>query len=94
MPPGLFAPYRTSRARRDRRVVQHRVPARNAGGDLPESRWQTGAGLQVLKVDGGITGNDLCMQIQADVLVWPVRPVVAETTAEAARKKRTKTRCA
>ncbi|HEY1441615.1 MAG TPA: glycerol kinase GlpK, partial [Mycobacterium sp.] len=38
--------------------------------------------LEVLKVDGGITDNDLCMQIQADVLgVDVVRPVVAETTA-------------
>jgi glycerol kinase len=38
--------------------------------------------LEVLKVDGGITGNELCMQIQADVLgVDVVRPVVAETTA-------------
>src|SRR6201992_2199587 len=38
--------------------------------------------IEVLKVDGGITANDLCMQIQADVLnVDVVRPVVAETTA-------------
>jgi glycerol kinase len=38
--------------------------------------------LEVLKVDGGVTANDLCMQIQADVLGVPVsRPVVAETTA-------------
>jgi glycerol kinase len=35
-----------------------------------------------LKVDGGVTSNALCMQIQADVLGVPVsRPVVAETTA-------------
>ena len=38
--------------------------------------------LQSLKVDGGVTANALCMQIQADVLGVPVsRPVVAETTA-------------
>ena len=38
--------------------------------------------MEVLKVDGGITANDLCMQIQADVLgVDVVKPVVAETTA-------------
>jgi glycerol kinase len=38
--------------------------------------------LQTLRVDGGVTDNDLCMQIQADVLGVPVsRPVVAETTA-------------
>lgn len=42
----------------------------------------SGVRLEVLKADGGITGNDLCMQIQADVLgVDVVRPVVAETTA-------------
>ncbi|ADU01389.1 glycerol kinase GlpK [Mycolicibacterium gilvum] len=42
----------------------------------------SGVPLEVLKVDGGITANDLCMQIQADVLgVDVVKPVVAETTA-------------
>ena len=42
----------------------------------------SGVHLEVLKVDGGITANDLCMQIQADVLgVDVVKPVVAETTA-------------
>jgi glycerol kinase len=38
--------------------------------------------LQILRVDGGVTDNELCMQIQADVLGVPVsRPVVSETTA-------------
>ncbi|MCG5432848.1 glycerol kinase GlpK [Mycobacterium sp. MYCO198283] len=42
----------------------------------------SGVHLEVLKVDGGITANELCMQIQADVLgVDVVRPKVAETTA-------------
>ena len=42
----------------------------------------SGVRLEVLKVDGGVTSNNLCMQIQADVLgVDVVRPVVAETTA-------------
>ena len=42
----------------------------------------SGVHLDVLKVDGGITANDLCMQIQADVLgVTVSKPVVAETTA-------------
>jgi glycerol kinase len=42
----------------------------------------SGVQLEVLKVDGGVTANDLCMQIQADILGVPVsRPVVAETTA-------------
>ncbi|HEX5877141.1 MAG TPA: glycerol kinase GlpK [Actinomycetota bacterium] len=42
----------------------------------------SGVHLAVLKVDGGVTANNLCMQLQADVLGVPVsRPVVAETTA-------------
>jgi len=42
----------------------------------------SGVRLEVLKVDGGVTLNELCMQIQADVLGVEVsRPVVAETTA-------------
>ena len=41
-----------------------------------------GVKLEVLKVDGGVTLNELCMQIQSDVLgVDVVRPKVAETTA-------------
>ncbi|KAA1418123.1 glycerol kinase GlpK [Mumia zhuanghuii] len=42
----------------------------------------SGVPVGVLKVDGGVTLNELCMQIQADVLGTPVsRPRVAETTA-------------
>jgi glycerol kinase len=42
----------------------------------------SGVHLEVLKVDGGVTANDLCMQIQADTLGVDVsRPEVAETTA-------------
>ncbi|HSN10706.1 MAG TPA: glycerol kinase GlpK [Propionibacteriaceae bacterium] len=42
----------------------------------------SGVPLTELKVDGGMTGNNLLMQFQADVLGVPVvRPVVAETTA-------------
>ncbi|MGI8677541.1 MAG: glycerol kinase GlpK [Jatrophihabitans sp.] len=38
--------------------------------------------LASLKVDGGMVGNELLMQFQADILDVPVvRPVVAETTA-------------
>ena len=47
-------------------------------------RWSRtpGVTLDVLKVDGGVTANDLCMQIQADILgVAGEPPVVAETTA-------------
>jgi glycerol kinase len=42
----------------------------------------SGVHLDVLKVDGGVTANRLCMQLQADILGVPVsRPVVPETTA-------------
>jgi glycerol kinase len=41
-----------------------------------------GIGPTELRVDGGMTSNELLMQFQADVLGIPVvRPVVAETTA-------------
>ena len=51
--------------------------------DVSEAMEQdSGVHLEVLKVDGGVTANDLCMQLQADILGVPVsRPVVAETTA-------------
>jgi glycerol kinase len=49
------------------------VDAMNADADLE---------LASLKVDGGMVGNELLMQFQADVLGVPVvRPVIAETTA-------------
>ena len=39
-------------------------------------------GLDVLRTDGGMVGNDLLMQFQADILNRPViRPVIRETTA-------------
>ncbi|WP_404381227.1 glycerol kinase GlpK [Knoellia locipacati] len=42
----------------------------------------SGVTLTTLKVDGGVTANRLCMQLQADILGVPVsKPVVAETTA-------------
>ncbi len=42
----------------------------------------SGARLTSLKVDGGMVGNELLMQFQADILDVPViRPVVRETTA-------------
>ncbi|MCL2729433.1 MAG: glycerol kinase GlpK [Actinomycetia bacterium] len=51
--------------------------------DVVEAMEQdSGVHLDVLKVDGGVTANDLAMQTQADILGVPVsRPVVAETTA-------------
>ncbi|QSB13943.1 glycerol kinase GlpK [Natronosporangium hydrolyticum] len=42
----------------------------------------SGVALTELKVDGGMVGNELLMQFQADILNVPViRPKVAETTA-------------
>jgi len=51
--------------------------------DVAEAMEQdSGVHLGLLKVDGGVTANDLAMQMQADILGVPVsRPVVAETTA-------------
>ncbi len=42
----------------------------------------TGINLKSLKVDGGMVGNELLMQFQADLLNVPViRPTITETTA-------------
>lgn len=91
---GLFAPYWRSDARGA--IVglsRFNTNAHVARATLESICYQSrdvvdamaadsGVHLEVLKVDGGITANDLCMQIQADVLgVDVVRPVVAETTA-------------
>jgi glycerol kinase len=91
---GLFAPYWRSDARGA--IVglsRYNTNAHLARATLEAICYQSrdvvdamaadsGVHLEVLKVDGGITANDLCMQIQADVLgVDVVRPVVAETTA-------------
>ncbi|MEV6306520.1 glycerol kinase GlpK [Actinoplanes sp. NPDC051861] len=91
---GLFAPYWRSDARGA--IVglsRYNTGAHIARATLESICYQTrdvveamaqdsGVTLDVLKVDGGITVNNLCMQIQADVLGVPVsRPVVAETTA-------------
>jgi glycerol kinase len=91
---GLFAPYWRSDARGA--IVglsRFNTNAHLARATLEAICYQTrdvteamesdsGVHLDVLKVDGGVTANDLCMQIQADVLGVPVsRPVVAETTA-------------
>ncbi|MCG7594501.1 glycerol kinase GlpK [Mycobacterium sp. PSTR-4-N] len=91
---GLFAPYWRSDARGA--IVglsRYNTNAHVARATLEAICYQSrdvvdameadsGVHLEVLKVDGGITANDLCMQIQADVLgVDVVKPVVAETTA-------------
>lgn len=91
---GLFAPYWRSDARGA--IVglsRYNTNAHLARATLEAICFQTrdvteamtkdsGVSLDVLKVDGGVTANQLCMQIQADVLGVEVsRPVVAETTA-------------
>ncbi len=49
---------------------------------LDEANAAADAPLAELRVDGGMTANELLMQFQADVLGVPViRPVVSETTA-------------
>ncbi|MDT7706586.1 MAG: glycerol kinase [Pseudonocardiales bacterium] len=91
---GLFAPYWRSDARGA--IVglsRYNTNAHLARATLEAICYQSrdvseamekdsGVHLDVLKVDGGVTANELCMQIQADVLGVDVsRPVVAETTA-------------
>lgn len=42
----------------------------------------SGIVLQEMRVDGGITANNLCMQLQADVMgIKIIRPQISETTA-------------
>ena len=91
---GLFAPYWRSDARGA--IVglsRFNTKAHIARATLEAICYQSrdvadamaqdsGVPLEVLKVDGGVTSNDFCMQLQADILGIPVsRPVVAETTA-------------
>jgi glycerol kinase len=91
---GLFAPY----WREDARGVIVGLTAYAGRGHvaraaLEATAWQSrevvdeanaaaGTPLRELRVDGGMTANELLMQFQADVLGVPVvRPIVSETTA-------------
>ena len=91
---GLFAPYWRADARGA--IVglsRFHTDAHLARATLEAICYQTrdvveamekdsGVHLDVLKVDGGVTANSLCMQLQADILGVEVsKPVVAETTA-------------
>ena len=91
---GLFAPHWREDARGT--IVGLTAYARSghlARAVLEATAWQTrevldaarehsGAPLSALRVDGGMTANELLMQFQADVLGVPViRPEVTETTA-------------
>ncbi len=91
---GLFAPYWKSNARG---VIAGLTRYVNAGhiarAALEATACQSreiveamnndsGVALESLKVDGGMVGNDLLMQFQADLLGVPViRPKVPETTS-------------
>ncbi|GAA0482035.1 glycerol kinase GlpK [Streptomyces olivaceiscleroticus] len=90
---GLYAPYWRSDARGViTGLTRYVTKAHLARAVLEATSWQTrevvdamyqDSGVQItsLKVDGGMTANNLLMQHQADVLGVPViRPVVAETT--------------
>ncbi|QMU69570.1 glycerol kinase GlpK [Streptacidiphilus sp. P02-A3a] len=91
---GLFAPYWRSDARgaivglarfhNDGHIARATLESIcYQSRDVVEAMTKdSGVELAVLKVDGGVTANNLCMQTQADVLGVPViRPKVAETTA-------------
>jgi glycerol kinase len=90
---GLFAPYWRSDARGVLAgLTRYVTKAHLARAVLEATAWQTreitdamakdsGVQLATLRVDGGMTGNDLLMQILSDCLDAPVvRPEVSETT--------------
>jgi glycerol kinase len=91
---GLFAPYWKSNARGVFAGLTRYVTAGHiARATLEATAYQSrevveamdadsGVKLESLKVDGGMVGNELLMQFQADLLGVPViRPQVAETTS-------------
>jgi glycerol kinase len=91
---GLFAPYWKSNARGVMAGLTRYVTAGHiARATLEATAYQSrevveamnadsGVALESLKVDGGMVGNDLLMQFQADLLGVPViRPKVPETTS-------------
>jgi len=90
---GLFAPYWRDDARGViAGLTRYVTKAHIARAVLEATAWQTreiadamtkdsGVDLTALKVDGGMTSNNLLMQTLADFLDAPVvRPMVAETT--------------
>jgi glycerol kinase len=91
---GLFAPYWKSNARGVIAGLTRYVRAGHlARAALEATAFQSkevvdamnedsGVPLESLKVDGGMVGNELLMQFQADVLGVPViRPTIPETTS-------------
>jgi len=91
---GLFAPHWRGDARGVLAgLTGYITKGHLARAVLEATAWQTrevvdamnadsGVDLTTLKVDGGMTANNLLMQFLADVLGVPVvRPIIAETTA-------------
>lgn len=91
---GLFAPHWRSEARGVIvGLTSYVTKGHLARAVLEATGWQTkevvdamnadsGLSLRTLKVDGGMTADDLLMQFVADVLAVPVvRPMVAETVS-------------
>lgn len=91
---GLFAPYWRSDARGAIvGLTRASTKAHLARAALEAICYQTrdildamvadsGAALAQMRVDGGITANELCMQMQADIMgIDVVRPSIIETTA-------------
>lgn len=91
---GLFAPYWRSDARGAIvGLTRAATKAHLARATLEAICYQTrdvldamvqdsGAALKEMRVDGGITANSLCMQMQSDIMQIDVsRPVINETTA-------------
>ena len=91
---GLFAPYWRSDARGAIvGLTRANTKAHIARAALEAICYQTkevmdameadsGIKLSEMRVDGGITNNKLCMQLQADIMnIDVVKPVITETTA-------------
>jgi glycerol kinase len=94
---GLYAPYwKTSARGVVAGLTRHSNKSHIARAALEATAFQTrevleamakdsGIPLAVLRTDGGMVGNNLLMQFQADILNIPVvRPAVQETTAQGA----------
>ncbi len=91
---GLFAPHWNSNARGVLFGLTHYINKGHVARAILEATafqtrevfeaMQKDSGLQLkkLKVDGGMTANDLLMQFQSDILnVEVIRPIITETTA-------------
>jgi glycerol kinase len=80
---GLYAPYWKDSARGViAGLTRYATKAHIARAVLEAMEKDSGISLQVLRVDGGMVGNNTLMQFQSDILNRSVvRPVIRETTA-------------